>query len=82
MLYSKKKDYLSKKCGQKEGPEKVVGHLKHLAEHGVGERQLSDHQQGFLCIEETAEVATTALKNINYSASHLVCIEIFMTLLD
>lgn len=63
------KNYLAKNDGHKEGPEKVVSHLKELAEHGVREGQLCDHQQRLLRIKEAAKVtmATVRIENTNRS---------------
>ena len=58
-----KKNYLAKNDGHTECPTKVVSHLKDLSKHGVWERQLSDHQQGLLRMEEAAEVTAAAAEN-------------------
>lgn len=60
-------DYLGKKDGHKQCPKKVVCHLKDLSEHGVWNRQLSDHQQGLLRIEEAAEVTAAAAANMEHT---------------
>ncbi len=59
-IYILQTNYLGKNDGHKECPKKVVCHLKDLSEHGVRKRQLSDHQQGLLRIEEAAEVTAAA----------------------
>lgn len=57
-----KRSYLSQNDGHKECTKKVVRHLKDLSEHAVWNWQLSDHQQGLLCIEEAPEVTAAAAK--------------------